>query len=92
MAGHPKYRSFSQTQVITTLALSTASSCPRCKALIRTSPLYANHNWIFVQVVIMMLYVKGFKIDRQKVVEIVESQRSDPLVDVAIRVVVEQLN
>jgi len=40
----------------------------------------------------MALYVKGFKIDRQKVADIVEAKRSDPLVDAGIRVVVEQLN
>ena len=40
----------------------------------------------------MTLYVKGFKIDRQKVADIVEAERSDPLVDAGIRVVVEQLN
>ena len=40
----------------------------------------------------MTLYVKGFKIDRQKVADIVEAKRSDPLVDAGIRVVVEQLN
>jgi hypothetical protein len=40
----------------------------------------------------MTLYVKGFKIDRQKVADIVEAKRSDPLVDAAIGVVVELLN
>jgi hypothetical protein len=40
----------------------------------------------------MTLYVKGFKIDRQKVAEVVEAvSRSDPLVDAGIRVVVQQL-
>ena len=37
----------------------------------------------------MTLYVKGFKIDRQKSADIVEAKRSDPLVDAGIRVVVE---
>ena len=40
----------------------------------------------------MTLYVKGFKIDRQKVANIVKAKRSDPLVDAGIRIVVEQLN
>jgi hypothetical protein len=40
----------------------------------------------------MTLYVKGFKIDRQRVADIVEAKRSDPRVDAGIRVVVEQLN
>jgi hypothetical protein len=50
-------------------------------------------NWIFVQVNIMTLYVKGYKIDRQKVADIVEARdRKDPLVDAGIRVVVNRLN
>ena len=40
----------------------------------------------------MTLYVKGFKIDRQKVANIVKAKRGDPLVDAGIRIVVEQLN
>lgn len=40
----------------------------------------------------MPLYVKGFKIDRQKVADVVEAPRGDPIVDAGIRVVVEQLN
>ena len=36
--------------------------------------------------------MKGFKIDRQKVAELVEAPRGDPIVDAGIRVVVEQLN
>ena len=40
----------------------------------------------------MTLYVKGFKIDRQKVADMVEAPRGDPVVDAGIRVVVEQLN
>ena len=41
----------------------------------------------------MTLYVKGFKIDKQKVADIVEAtNRNEPLVDPGICVVVEQLN
>jgi hypothetical protein len=41
----------------------------------------------------MTLYVKGFKIDRQKVADIVQAtNRNEPLVDAGIRVVVERLN
>jgi hypothetical protein len=48
---------------------------------------------IFVQVAIMTLYVKGFKIDRQKVANIVgANDRNDPLVDTGIRVIVGRLN
>jgi hypothetical protein len=44
--------------------------------------------YIFSQV-IMMLYVKGFKIDRQKVTDIVEAEdREDPLIDAGICVIV----
>jgi hypothetical protein len=40
----------------------------------------------------MTLYVKGFKIDRQKVADMIGAPRGDPVVDAGIRVVVEQLN
>jgi hypothetical protein len=50
------------------------------------------NNWIFIQAVIMTLYVKGFKIDRQKVADIIKAPRGDPIVDTGISVVVEQLN
>ena len=46
-------------------------------------------NLIFVKVAIMTLYVKGFKIDRQKVADVVEARdRIDPLVDTGIQVIV----
>jgi hypothetical protein len=46
-------------------------------------------NLIFVKVAIMTLYVKGFKIDRQKVANVVEARdRIDPLVDTGIQVIV----
>jgi len=40
----------------------------------------------------MTLYVKGFKIDRQKVADMIGAPRGDPVVYAGIRVVVEQLN
>jgi hypothetical protein len=40
----------------------------------------------------MTRYAKGFKIDRQKVANMIEAPRGDPIVDTGIRVVVEQLN
>jgi hypothetical protein len=40
----------------------------------------------------MTLYVKGFKIDRQKVADMIKAPRGDPIVDTGIRVVMEQLN
>ena len=50
-------------------------------------------NLIFVQFAIMTLYVKGFKIDRQKVANIVEARdRIDPLVDTGIHVIVGRLD
>ena len=50
-------------------------------------------NLIFVKVAIMTLYVKGFKIDRQKVADVVEARdRIDPLVDTGIQVIVGRLN
>jgi hypothetical protein len=48
---------------------------------------------VFVQVAIMTLYVKGFKIDRQKVANIVgASNINDPLVDAGINAVVKRIN
>jgi hypothetical protein len=50
-------------------------------------------NLIFVQVAIMTLYVKGFKIDRQKVANTVEARDTiDPLVDIGIQLVVGRLD
>ena len=41
----------------------------------------------------MTLYVKGFEIDRRKIADILEvTSTTDPLVEAAIRVVVERLN
>ena len=41
----------------------------------------------------MTLYVKGFKIDRQKIANLVEvTSETDPLVEAGIHVVVERLN
>jgi len=46
-------------------------------------------NLIFVQFHIMTLYVKGFKIDRQKIANIVEARdRIDPPVETGIHVIV----
>jgi hypothetical protein len=43
---------------------------------------------IFVQVAIMTLYVKGYKVDRQKVANIVGA----PLVEAGIRAIVDRLD
>lgn len=40
----------------------------------------------------MTVYVKGFKIDRQKVADMAGVPRGDPLVDAGIRSVVDLLN
>jgi hypothetical protein len=43
---------------------------------------------IFVQIAIMTLYVKGYKVDRQKVANIVGA----PLVEAGIRAIVDRLD
>ena len=41
----------------------------------------------------MTIYVKGYKIDRQKIANMLEARdEEDPLVDAGIRVIVERLN
>jgi hypothetical protein len=48
---------------------------------------------IFVQVAIMTLYVKGFKVDREKVAKLVGARDiDDPLVETGISVIVNRLN
>jgi hypothetical protein len=48
---------------------------------------------IFVQVAIMPRYVKGFKLDRQKVANVIGAKdRMDPLVETGIQVMIRQIN
>ena len=61
--------------------------------LLKLLPCMQTNVQVFVQVVNMTLYVKGFKIDRRKIANLLEvTSETDPLVEAGISVVVERLN